>query len=837
MIKYLVFLSIISFSLLQKNIYAQEWKELYLQSIKVNNEGDISKALFLMKQAKNLADDSLDNKGINYTIILSYIGQFCNELGRYNEAEKYLSQALTIRENQYPNEWKYLATSYDNLSNLYFNLGQLDKAEILCLKAIVLRREKQSEISTDYIRSINNLSSIYRSKGQELKADSLLKIVKKNQGDDLNNQINYLCSNAIELLKSGKFKLAEEKYEKALNLLNGQNKKDNFYINILNNLGFVNEKMQNYTMAESLYIEALSLTQNTFGKSHPQYAKILSNLSSFYFDSGNLDKSEEYFLKLNHELLLLVDKYFPTLNENERKKFWNLLKNYINKFNFFSVSRFQTNPQILCEMYNNQIATKGLLLNSVQKEKNKIRSTNDPSIINLYSQIQSLKQEFSNIIISSENNIVSENNPLDSLDELINEKEHELSGLMGSKYNEDENEKINWKDIQLKLKPAEAAIEIIRFQFMNTDTIFYAALILTHDTKNYPEIVINENGYSLENIMYPNYIKSITNSFDDDLSYDQFWKDIDLKLNGIRRIYISSDGVYNKINLNTLKDKENKFLIDKYDIVIVSNTDEIITKTDVKSQIRKYACLMGNPNYNLSESQNVKLASKYYKKKIKIENQTQPFVSEDSLKELKGSEKEINEIEKILHENNWQVEKYLKDNAIEEVIKSIENPFVLHIATHGGFSNLNDDLDDNAYQEDYPLLRSVLYFAGANRSLFQKNNDDIDDGILTALEATNLNLDSTELVVLSACETAKGKVVSGEGVYGLQRAFQIAGAKSIIMSLWKIDDEITQELMVKFYKKWIHGDNKFEAFKSAQLEIKNKYPNPYYWGAFIMVGI
>jgi CHAT domain-containing protein len=193
----------------------------------------------------------------------------------------------------------------------------------------------------------------------------------------------------------------------------------------------------------------------------------------------------------------------------------------------------------------------------------------------------------------------------------------------------------------------------------------------------------------------------------------------------------------------------------------------------------------------------------------------------NNLTALPGTQTDVENIGNLMTAKSWQPEVLTGDKALEETLKDCFKPRVMHIATHGYFHG-----DTTGTQN--PLLQSGLMLTGAAQTLEGNKDEMMEDGILTAYEAMNLNLDNTELVVLSACETGLGTVSNGEGVYGLQRAFKVAGAKTIIMSLWKVNDEATQELMTAFYENWLTTENKRQAFNYAQQKLKAKYKSPYY---------
>jgi CHAT domain-containing protein len=376
----------------------------------------------------------------------------------------------------------------------------------------------------------------------------------------------------------------------------------------------------------------------------------------------------------------------------------------------------------------------------------------------------------------------------------------------------------------------------------------YIALIVKPETKNYPEMVVLAHGKSLEQGDIHYYRNCIKFKRADKFSYNKFWKPLRDKIGTAKKVYFSADGVYHQLNLLTLQNPEtSKYVSEETNIQLVSNTKDLVLFNKPKKlqkNFKEYELhLFGFPDYgNKTNSTNTDRSTFA----IQLDTTQRFFDARGGISLLPGTKTEVENIGNFAKSQKLKTFIYTGKQASEENLKKLSNPDVLHIATHGFFladvpttTNKDDKMTGQSreVQIENPLLRCGLLLADAQEGLKNGEQEGKENGVLTAQEAMNLNLDNTDLVVMSACETGLGEIVNGEGVFGLQRAFQTAGAKTVLMSLWKVDDAATQEMMSLFHENLLVKKlPKREAFTQAQNKLKEKYRSPYYWGAFVMVG-
>ncbi len=494
-------------------------------------------------------------------------------------------------------------------------------------------------------------------------------------------------------------------------------------------------------------------------------------------------------------------------------------------------------PQLAQQAYSNLLFTKSISLKGTERRKEAFVNANDPNIIKLYNQWLDKKQQLIRQYMKADDPSGADTTTKVN-QEILTQLQNEVNTLENELTNKAKDFKKylkltppDWKTVRDHLKEGEAAIEMIKFQWRDqvyySDTSYYAAYIITKGSQ-YPEVVyLPDAPADLDNKYYKGYKNSIKLKIDDKESYNRFWKPIKEKLTGIKKIYFSPDGIYHLVNIATLKNPESgQFLLDELDLqYITAGTD---VNTGLATKEIKTATLIGRPSYKTGAVSTVPVANANTRSLVR-------GFRDNNIADLPGTEEEILSIKKEMDLGRIGVTSYLKEQATEDKLYKLSSPGILHIATHGYWSPAGDNVTEG-YRSFNAMANSGLLLTGVVNYYSSSVYPDTYDGILTAYEAQNLNLENTSLVVLSACETSLGYLDAGEGVYGLQRAFRAAGAGSIMTSLWKVDDVATKDFMIAFYQQYLKTKDKNASFIAAQKATKEKYKHPYFWGAFVMTG-
>lgn len=790
--------------------------------------GDFEQAESYYLQDLEIINQTAKKNSSDYTQSISNLGLLYLKMARYARAEQLLKEALILRKEQVQNSIK-IVEAQNNLAYAYLKLGQLKRAERLYLEAKVMSENLRMEKNTGYAAILSNLGSIAEQnnnydKAKNYYSDALL-VTEEALGKNHPQYASAINNLALVAQYQGQFQESAKLYQQYLEFTKKQlgNTHPNYATGLIN-YGQLLERQEKYREAKQTYEEALSIRKRALGPSHPDYNNAIHHLCRVLTVLKEYDKADLLWKEIIANYHEQIDEYFPFLSEKERRQFYYSIKEELEQFNAYALLRFENNPELLALVYDNQLKTKALLLNSRNQVKNRIAESNNTQLQKDYENWQELREIYAEVFSLSLSERTARNINIDSLHTIINDLEKSLSASSKDFRASNEKNRVNWKTVKKQLSENDAAVEIIRmtkYDFTKGGTyteneIYYLALIIRPELKRNPELVVFENGFELEGRLANYYRNATRYSVDDEYSYKNYWKPIYDRLGTSKKVFIAPDKVYNKINLNSIRNHETgQFIVDEITLKYVTSTRDLIFRDNAKTKPNKIV-LIGNPTFSRN-----------------ITN------TNHQLKSLPGTQKEVEHIGDLTISKGWITEIDTGLIADEEHIKSITNIDVLHIATHGFFDNDFETelvLNKHANNMDSPLLHAGLYFAGAEETLNNTNLTSREDGILSAYEAMNLNLTNTELVVLSACETGQGSIRNGEAVYGLQRAFMEAGAKSLIVSLWKVNDAATDQLMTTFYNFWLSGSDKTSAFRQAQRELRKTYSEPYYWGAFILVG-
>jgi len=798
--------------------------------------------------------------------------------GKYTEAVPIAQTALRVAEATFGPQHPDVATALNNLAGLYRAQGKYAEAEPLCRHALALREKVLGPEHRDVATSLNNLAEVYRDQGKYAEAEPLyrraLAIWEKTLGPEHPDVAASLNNLAGLYHDQGKYAEAEPLYRRALAIREKVLGPEHPAVApSLNNLAGLYRAQGKYAEAEPLYRRALAIWEKSLGPNHAATGSALENLGISYYARGRPNEATPFFARAQENLASQFEQHFTYMSEKERLGFLDTVSHRFPIFFSFCLTYREQNPQLVGKMYDVALWRKGFIAQSVAAVRAQIEASGDNEALALLSQLTAKKTQLARLLTSEPKDREQWKRQVAELEQAANEQERELVRRSAALAEQKALARVGWRDVQRTLKPGEAAVELVRFDFFDgkewTDKTYYVALIVTPETTEGPALVVLGEAKDLEGAPLGAYRRGVAlapevtgrgekqeaapqaapASF-----YDAFWKPLEPVLSGVKHIYLSLDGVLNQVSLGVVPDPDGRLLIERYELRVVNSTKDLLRQR--RPSATKAAVLIGNPAFDLEEATQRAAVRSFQKGESPVAASQVGVVRGSPSRELRGgplkrlpaTQKELEEINGLLRKQQWGVEIYSDQQALEESIKRVRKPRVLHIATHGFFQpdqkrTYTDLRSERPSGLEDPMLRSGLFFAGANRTLAgQPAAPDLEDGILTAYEVTGLNLQGTELVVLSACETGLGQVAAGEGVFGLRRALQVAGAEAVLMSMWSVPDRETQELMTGFYAKWLGGKEKHAALREAQLELREavraRYGEdlPYYWGAFVLVG-
>jgi CHAT domain-containing protein/Tfp pilus assembly protein PilF len=858
-------------------------------------EGKYPQAEALLLQALASRAKALGPNHPDVASVLTNLGQLYDHEMRFSDAERALRQALDIDAKALGTGSAQTARDMRDLGNLYGSHGEPGPAEQLYYNAI------QIYLKVPGLSPAAVADMVYAG-AQQFLADGKLDIAAKlffdaggmyhnAEGDSSLGAARCMAQLGAIAEDQGKHDDAENFLKRALGVYEKVPDPNSFDpIDALGGLARIYKGEKRFAEAEPLYLQALKIGQAHLQSNDPVIRALQSDLAALYFAWGKATQAAPYFQTYLGNLMDEFRANAATMSERERLNYFATQKLDFPLFFNFAVKYHDQMPELAGQMYDDLLEEKGLIASSSASMRAAVEASGDPQAVQMLDKMSSDRAQVAALLELSTADQASHKDQINQLGDEANTLEQTLMKRSAAMSQQRAQNAATWRDVQKALKLGESAVEVVRFPydegFGPTADLVYAALVVTPDSKE-PVIVNLGKAKDLEAGPMMAYRDDVgqTRGFEEQAApaaagqqgtvantgaaYAAFWKPLEPALGGAKRVYVSPDGVLTTIPMGLMADSDGKLLMEKIQLRVVNSTKDLLLPA--RAAQTKNALVVGNPKFDLTADQQktamaelrggatgagAPSAGQNAAPAEKVSNAgAAQFASRGGdlkggdLNPLPGTQVEVDTVEKELKSAGWQATEYTGDLALKDAVTQAHAPRVVHIATHGFFLS-DEELKANAAAQgqeanlnEDPMLRAGLFFAGADRVRQGAAPEaGVDDGVLTAYEASQLNLEGTELVVLSACETGLGKELNVDGVFGLRRGLQEAGADSLLMSMWSVPDKETQELMGLFYKNWMSGMEKPEALRQAQLAeretVKQRYGKdlPFYWGAFVFIG-
>lgn len=850
----------------------QEANRLRAEAIARMNAGDHDAAALLFERSLAVSERLAEPIRTDYVVIaLKMLVMPYARRRDYTRVEGcYRRIAEEVEKSKGPND-PSLGWALDDLGQFYTASGEYSRAEAPFLRALKIYEGAGPIHATSVGRVMSNLASFYVAKGEVGRAEPLLEkavaITEKALGPDHPGVAASLSTQAAVQHQKGDLTKARALYERACTIydkVGGPFVHD--AASCARGLGAVLQSQGDYAKAAPQYERARATWEKLLGPSHPHVARALNAMTQLAEARGDIPGAVATLTRaadFNDEDLQIL---LAVGSEGQKLDFLKRLADQTEGTLSLQTGSARSDPAALRLALRTVLRRKGAVLDAMGGGLSAIRKRADPEDGKLLDELHKVRSDLAALALGTGGGSAPPGAPPPSpearatrmagLQKEIDRIETAVSAR-SAEYRAS-SQPVSVERVAAAIPEGAALVELAVYRPYNprwkkADEKWsperYVAYVLAKSgepawTDLGPAAPIDE--------MVGELRKALANP---DADAKKPARALDEKVGrpirailpkGTTMVLLSPDGALNLVPFGALVDEGGHYLIEKLAFTYLSSGRDLL-RLQVETPAKGAPVVIANPAFDAGPAQPKVV--------------TTPF-SKAVFTPLPGTAEEAAAIAKLLPSAEIRV----ADQATEGALKGVRAPRVLHVATHGFFLSeratatsgaralvLEDapaappaagppgaagapqaaSLPGRPLSQESALIRSGLALAGANKHVSGN-----DDGVLTALEASGLNLWGTKLVVLSACETGVGEIRNGDGVHGLRRALVNAGAEAQIMSLWKVDDEATRDLMIDFYKRLVAGEGRSEALRQAQRGLLGRasHKHPYFWASFIPSG-
>jgi CHAT domain-containing protein/tetratricopeptide (TPR) repeat protein len=756
------------------------------------------------------------------------------------------------------------------VASLYERLGKYDAAERLTLQVIDFVRRGRGADSPDFARARAELAGIYARQGRTEEAEQLfLDVIEHMRGgggfddEDLSTALNNLGLFYYELGRNAE---AEQLITEVIERRRALAADDPALLDGLNNLGLILTAQKRYDEAESILREVLEARRRVLFPNHPNIAQSLFNLGMLYSDMGRVAEALPLLREQFEAEDRLLASVFSVASEEERLAYAAKLRDNLNVF-LMKMIFWEDRPDAVAIAFDTVLRRKGIVAEAAAMERATVLASGGPIERQLLEELHAVLDRLARGILDGP--VADGAGHEAELARLDGERERletrlarAVAGTGGA------TRTLADRALVAAALPTDSALlEFVRFSLVanglhaDEERDAYAVLVLLDGEP--------ENA-TLHNLGLAEDMEAGVALFRGTITQDgevfRRLRNVDLdtvdvaateisigtglrkvlidrvrpRLGSRKRVFIAPDGILNRLPFETLPGEDGGYLGEEFEISYLSSGRDLLRIHTAPGHQDGTAVVVADPDYDLDPTDAATTTS-----------------TSSEMPGLRSMGLHFDPLPDTREEGTWVAarlggELWSGAQALETKVKGCESPRILHLATHGFVLDRRpqrgtpstpgeagavptgqpaDRLGEN------PLLRSGLALAGANRWLEgQLLSAEAEDGLLLAADVSYMRLHGTSLVVLSACETGLGEYRIGEGVFGLRRAFELAGARSLVMSLWRVPSGPTRELMQEFYRQLSRGKRRSEALREAQRILRRRYPQTFYWGAFVLSG-